>query len=280
MKNNAYTYYKMKKDLIRLENKYGLSYFSIGKSVKNREIFAFCLGKGDSTIIVNGGHHGLEWITSLLLMRFAEDYLESLANGSLLCGINVNNVYKGAKIYIIPMVNPDGIEMSLSGIEKYRDWQANARGVDLNHNYDYCFWHQKEELLKLGINGPNKTRYGGEFPLSEPESHALAIFTEKICPRLVIAYHSQGEVIYYKNGNVALSDSKRIVKKFSQLSGYMPDETEGIASYGGYKDWFIDKFKKPGFTIEVGIGKNPLPITAIGDIINKNYEIILSAPFL
>jgi g-D-glutamyl-meso-diaminopimelate peptidase len=193
------------------------------------------------------------------------------------------------------MVNPDGVDLVLNGLQKnnpyYNDlikwnkgsedfsknWSANIRGVDLNHNYDASWEKSKEAEKEYGVFGPGPTRYSGTYPESEPESKAIADFTRKNDFRLVIAYHSQGEVIYWNYMNMATEEAKNIGKLFEKLSGYKLSETYGITSFAGYKDWFIEKYKKPGYTIEVGLGQNPLPIEQFDKIYNDNIKVLLQA---
>ena len=47
------------------------------------------------------------------------------------------------------------------------------------------------------------------------------------------------------------------------------------ASHGGFKDWFIEEFHKPGFTIEVGKGKNPLDCRRLDEIYNRIEEMLV-----
>lgn len=151
---------------------------------------------------------------------------------------------------------------------------------DLNHNYDASWDLSKQAEAIYGITGPGPTRYSGTAPESEPESKAVANFTRSHNFRLVIAYHSQGEVIYWTYLNIVPPDSKTIAELFSKVSGYTLAQATGIVSYAGYKDWFIDKFYRPGFTIEVGLGKNPIELSQFDKIYSDNIEILLLAPIV
>jgi len=51
------------------------------------------------------------------------------------------------------------------------------QGVDLNRNYPASWEEAKAQEEALGIFGPGPTRYGGPYPLSEPESSAMVSFT-------------------------------------------------------------------------------------------------------
>lgn len=243
----------------------------IGKSVRGRDIFYIRLGSGERRVLYNAAHHGLEWITAALMMRFAFDFAECYVKGIRFFGYDIRRLFDKASIYIVPMVNPDGVEIS----KTVPGWQANARGVDLNHNYDAGWGEYKALAAKNGITKPCKTRYPGAYPESEPESAALAEFTRKNNFEYVIAFHSQGSVIYWRYGGHTPPGAERIGRLLSASSGYELDETEGLASYSGYKDWFIKEFARPGFTVEVGEGENPLPPSMLNGIYGDIAEMLV-----
>jgi len=164
--------------------------------------------------------------------------------------------------------------------EDFSQWQANARGVDLNHNYNAGFDILKELEAEAGITEPCPTRYGGEYPESEPEVSSLASFIRAEGDISVLAaLHTQGEVIYWRYKDIIPPKTKMLANLIAKATGYKleyPDEE--IASYGGCKDWFISTFNRPGFTIECGRGKNPLPISDFVGIYNyiANALILLA----
>ncbi len=267
-----YDYEQLETDIKLLNKNYSFTEtFSIGQSIKGRQLYTIRLGTGKNEVYYNGAHHGLEWITSQLLMKFVFDVCYCYTKGIRLRGCNLNRLFENNSIYITPMVNPDGVEIS-----KHNDiWQANARGVDLNHNYDAMWQRGKNEIAKEGISHPGPTKYSGAFPESEPETKAVVSFTRKHNFNYVIAFHSQGEVIYWKYGDTAPEGSVELAKKMALVSGYKLDECEGTASYSGYKDWFIKHFKRPGFTVEVGRGENPLSEYQLPKIYNNILELLL-----
>lgn len=297
--NIDYTYDIMKRDIKGLVTRYPfLEVGSIGNSVLGRELFYIKLGKGPNKVFYNGAHHSLEWITSPLLMKFIENFSKAYAEGKYIDGYNPREIWDKSTIYIVPMVNPDGVDLVLNGLERsnpyYYDlinwnngstdfstvWQANNRGVDLNHNYNASWEESKAAEPSYGVYGPGPTRYGGLYPESEPESSAVANFTRNQDFRLVLAYHSQGQIIYWNYLGMAPPEARIIGEKFSQISGYELGETYGIASYAGYKDWFIKEYIRPGYTIEVGKGTNPLPITQFDMIYDNNEELLLLASII
>ena len=129
--------------------------------------------------------------------------------------------------------------------------------------------------------GPAPRDFVGYGPLTEPEALAIYNFTLQHNFRLILTYHSQGEVIYWQFQNYNPPQSLYIGEQFSRVSGYSLEDTPFNSSFAGYKDWFIQNYKRPGFTIEAGIGENPPPIEQFNEIYNNNIGILLeaSSPF-
>lgn len=297
--NIDYTYGIMERDLQALKVRYPFLEIGIaGRSVLGRNLYYVRLGNGPNEVFYNGAHHGLEWITSVVLMKFIEDFSEAYVSNSYLAGYRVPELWNNSSIYVMPMVNPDGVDLVLNGLSTnnpyYQQliqwnggssdfskvWQANVRGVDLNHNYDASWELSKEAEVLYGITGPGPTRYSGPYPESEPESQGVANFTRNHNFRLVLAYHSQGEVIYWTYSDLTPPESAEIVEQFAEVSGYTSSQTHGIVSYPGYKDWFIKEYRRPGFTVEVGRGTNPLPIGEFDKIYKDNIGILLLAAII
>lgn len=277
-----YTYEHLKKEIHAMWKKHPhAEIFSIGQSVEGRSLYTVRVGQGPIKVFFCGAHHGSEWITSILLMRFLKEELMA------------RKLNPDLSVFITPMVNPDGVELSQKGVcnyhpwrremvrwnggEDFTHWQANARGVDLNHNYRAGFYAAKEMEKAAGIFGPSPTRYGGEEPESEPEVRAVADLTRGEQFSLSIAFHSQGEVIYWDYMGKESPKAEYIAKRLSEVSTYELSKPEGIASYGGYKDWVIDTFGTPSFTVEVGHGENPLPEEQIEEITEKNFPLLWEA---
>ena len=129
---------------------------TVGKSVLGTPIYAIKLGIGQRKVFYSGSIHANEWITSVLLMKFIEDYCIAYTNNSTLYGYSVKNLYRDVSIYIMPMVNPDGVDLvtgylqnnisayqaarlvasEFSSIPFPSGWKANIRGVDFS-NFQY-----------------------------------------------------------------------------------------------------------------------------------------------
>ena len=93
--------------------------------------------------------------------------------------------------------------------------------------------------------------------------------------RLIIAYHTQGEEIYWQFQNYATQEAKDIGNLFASISGYTLTTPEYNSSFAGYKDWFLQTYRNPGYTIEAGLGTNPLSISQFNEIYNDNIGILL-----
>jgi len=291
-----YTYKAMWYNIMGLIQRYPfLEASSIGKSVLGNDLFLIKFGDGPKKIHINASHHALEWITSVFVMKFIESISNAYINNEDIDGYNIENIFNTHTFYIVPMVNPDGVDLVTEGLQPnnpyHNDlimwnktgrpfsevWQANIRGVDLNHNYDAAWKESKNSEKALGITGPGPTRYSGEYPFSEPETQAMRDLTQNEDFYLALAYHTQGEVIYWNFMNLATQRDQDIGDILAKASGYTLDTATGVASYAGYKDWFIKDFRKPGYTVEAGKGKNPLPITQLPRIYEDNMRLILAA---
>lgn len=289
---DAYDYGKLVNDIRKLITVYPfLQNRSIGRSVMGNDIPEILIGSGLKRVHANGAFHANEWITTPLLMVFLNDYLLALTNQTNLRGVNVLNLYLSTRMSLVPMVNPDGVNLVINGApdeEPYRSnvlhcndgsldfstWKANIRGVDLNNQFPAKWEFEKERKLKQ--LGPRD--FPGEQPLSEPESLAMANVTRYSNFHRVLAFHSQGEEIYWGFEGLEPPESEIIVNEFARVSGYRP--VRYLDSYAGYKDWFIQDFQRSGFTIEVGRGRNPLPISQFDDIYEKNLGILLASLYM
>ncbi len=291
VKSIEYDYFQREKIIESLCEQYGFIKKSvIGKSCAGRNITALKIGNSQQYALLTAAFHGSERITSTVLLMFIENLCKALETNDYLAGINARRAMMGRGIIFVPLVNPDGCEISLLGklgcgdryqtIAKlcnndFEHWNANLRGVDINHNFN-AGWERLRELeQEQGIYGPAPTRFGGYKPESEPETIALTRLCRKVQIRHTVALHSQGEVIYWSYGSKMPARSKRMAEIMATSSQYALDVPSPIATGGGFKDWFIDEFKKPGFTIELGLGKNPLPAESAQSIYLRVREMLM-----
>ena len=284
--------------ILQLAEKYPFCRTEIlGVTAYKRPIRALIIGNGERKVIYSAAHHANEWITALVLLKFAEDLAGSIQNDRRIYGVLARNIAAAATIYLIPMIDPDGVDLVVGAIplgsapyESAKEmasfypnvsfpegWKANLLGVDLNLQYPAGWLQAREIKFSQGFTRPGPRDYVGRAPLCQPESRALAEFTEAIDPTLVLAYHSQGAVIYWQFRDYEVPGAEALAKEFARLSGYALEDTPFESGFAGYKDWFIQRFRRPGFTIEVGQGENPLPLTQFDQIYADNLGILTTA---
>lgn len=293
--NLCYSYKNCKTAIENLKTEYPSTEFGvIGKSYWGRPIEYLKIGEGKNNLFFIGAHHGLEHLTSALLMRFANNYLFAIKSKGKIGSYNAVELSQKSSLYIVPMLNPDGVDLSIFGFEckditnkdylekinpkkDFSNWQANARGVDLNHNYDAMWPVSKQCEEENNIKGPGATRFSGYAPFSEPETKAVKNFCETKNFSALFAFHSQGKVIYYDFCEKEPPYSYAIAKAFEDISPYKVEKPDGMASFGGCKDWFIEKFMRPGFTVEIGEGKNPLFLSELDKVYAETLPILTSS---
>lgn len=266
-------------------------------TVFQRPIRTLVIGTGPRKVLYTAAHHANEWITALILLKFAEEYAKAISQNGTIFGVPAKTLAEQTTIYMVPMVNPDGVDLVVGQLQpgeiQYdlaqrlsRDypeipfpngWKANLLGVDLNLQYPAGWLQAREIKFSQGFTQPGPRDYVGRAPLNQVETKALAGYTEFLNPELVLAFHSQGKEIYWQFGGFFVPGAKELAEEFGRVSGYTVADTPYESGFAGYKDWFIQYFRKPGFTIEVGQGENPLPIEQFPEIYRDNLGILVTA---
>lgn len=269
--------------------------YTIGKTADGRELLVFRLGTGSKRIFINAEHHAREYITSILVLNQIEYLLKAYTENAIVDGYNIREILKNTSFWFMPMVNPDGLELCTQGrkginnsdIKKlipeksnYFDLKTNGMGVDLNRNYGAEWGKSKDRAGQRYANS-----FPGNYSFSEAETVAVKALCNVLEFDLSISYHAAGGVIFWYF-NQATAEEKRdlaIAQKLSSVTGYglvgksasLSDPTRG----GGFKDWFVQSFKKPAFTIEVGDGtcEQPLDFSQYADIWKQNRVLPLIA---
>ena len=269
----------------------------LGATAFGRPIWALTLGTGPRRVLHSAAHHANEWLTATLALKFTEDYAEAIATDGMIGGVMARQLSGGSTVYILPMMDPDGVDLVTGVLQPGEDqyeralgfarnyptipfpqgWKANLNGVDLNLQYPAGWLQAREIKFMQGFVSPAPRDYVGRAPLTQPEAQALADFTQRTDPDLVIAWHSQGRVIYWQYGGIEIPGAREIAERFAGVSGYALEDTPFASGFAGYKDWFIQYFRRPGFTVEVGQGENPLPTSQFDEIYADILPIFLEA---
>ncbi|WP_101846385.1 M14 family metallopeptidase [Halobacillus sp. Marseille-P3879] len=286
-----YDYQTMTSDLENLTELYPfMKTRAIGKSVMGKSLIELQIGDGDKVIHWDGSFHAQEWITTCVIMEFVNSYLLALTNNETIRGRVMGPFYSEITLSIVPMVNPDGVDLVLNGPPNgsygesaiqinngstdFSGWKANIRGVDLNNQYPANWEMEAARKPKE----PKPRDFPGYSPLTEPESKAMAELAGELNYETMLAFHTQGEVIYWGYENCEPPRSRQIVNEFSRVSSFEP--IRYVYSFAGYKDWFIQDFRKPGFTVELGQGINPLSIRQFDEIYQKALGIFLASMYM
>ena len=267
----------------------------LGYSAYGRPIRTLVLGQGPRKVLYNASHHANEWITTPVLLKFAEELADAIATNNTVLGIPGRQLAQAATVHLVPMVNPDGVDLVTGvlqpgddGYEAARNlasyypqipfpdgWKANLLGVDLNLNYPAGWQEAKKIKYALGFTRPGPRDYVGRAPLDQRESVIMVNYTKKVDPALVLAYHTQGQVIYWQFRDYEVPGAEQLGKWFAEISGYALEDVPYASSFAGYKDWFIQEYRRPGYTIEAGLGENPLPISQFDQIYHENLGIMV-----
>ena len=281
--------------LLRLRRQFPFVYVkTLTRTAFGRSVYALQFGSGSRKLLITAGHHANETITSDAVWQWLFTFCNALLDGRTVCGAEARELYHNAMVYLVPLVNPDGADLAAGvcapGSPEYRaaadiavqypdipfpsGWKANLAGVDLNLNYPAEWEQARKNKFALGFTGPAPRDYVGGSPLDQPESAGMAGLTRLVDPRLTLSYHAQGEVIYWKFLDLTPVGAEEIGQKFSEVSGDALEDTPFASGFAGYKDWFILTYDRPGYTIEVGLGENPLPLSQFDEIYRKNLGIL------
>ncbi|SEO70643.1 g-D-glutamyl-meso-diaminopimelate peptidase [Amphibacillus marinus] len=258
----------------------------IGYSVEGRPIYAFKIGSGEKRVCITGAHHAREWLTTNLIV----DFIYHLLFDQTWAWLTIREDWlRAITFWFVPMVNPDGVKLVQQGSvglvnqknlltwnresTDFERWKANASGVDLNRQYPEGW-----EIIQNDPGYPSESHYKGENPLSEPEAQALHDFVSTHKMDCALAYHSSGEEIFWRYllEQSVYQQFQPLANELAQVTGYQLIDPGENPSGGGFIDWFLMTFKKPGFTIEIApsVGPKPVPLSMYNQVFQSN-ELVL-----
>ena len=297
-KPGYFTSQRQAEHLRRLRREFPFVYIhELTRTAYGRPIHALQIGSGDRKVLLTAGHHANEAITSEVLWRFLFTYCEALRDGGAVCGADALRVYHGAMVYLVPLVDPDGADLVAGAIApgsaEYRaaaqiaarfpdvpfpsGWKANLSGVDLNLNYPARWETARRIKAAKGFTRSAPRDYPGQHPLDQPETAALAAYASCIRPDVMLALHTQGRVIYPGPKESAPEGSEALGAALAAASGYAVEDVPAESANAGFKDWFLQRFHRPAFTVECGLGENPLPPSALDGLCAELFPLLVTA---
>ena len=279
--DKKYSYNDMKRDLKKLEKAYG-SIFKVdiaGKSLDKRNLYYVTLGnaKAKKTVYVETSVHAREYMNTKFIMNVIEDYCRGY-DSKKYQGKKYSKIFNNVKLVIMPMVNPDGVTISQYGPKKirnatlrknlykiangfsFKEWKANARGVDINRNY-------AEGFNREGAKASAHKNYPGKTPVSEPETKAQISVVEKVKPNVVICYHQAGKVMYHLN-HTKLSNMLYSMTHYTHI-------ISGQTHYGTFSD-YLDARNILNCTLETGLTPAPVKNSMYKKIYKTNKDVLVS----
>lgn len=213
---------------------------NLGPSYEGRQIFALRIGRpAKPEVLITGCHHAREWISVEVPIYIARRLIEDSSKDD-----SIRYLVENLQIWIVPIVNPDGLNYSQGSandqFDPIRMWRKNRRpisvlgcqaglGVDLNRNYGYQWRLPQDRPCPNyfddvgGSDDPADETYRGPAPESEPEIRALKALIDDPSHnfRARIDYHNFTQLILYPWGHQASPTED--ANTLSSLAGRMSD---------------------------------------------------------
>lgn len=276
----AYSYETMLSDAAKLQHMYPelIKTSSIGKSVEGRDLLLIEFGRGANKIFVCGTHHAREYIATTYLMYAIDRYAYAYRSGSMWGQYNTKEILDNVTFCIVPMVNPDGVNLVQNGIYATKtpdeiasmglyegrnlgidSWKANVRGVDINWNYD------KDWSVENNKNGRGSSGFNGDYPGSEPETIAVSNYVDNHTFDAFLSFHTQGQIFYWAENP---ENPTYLHEAIRWDTGFVPYKDSGTGAGGSFFDYVYRKFLKPTITVELCpyVGNYPYP--------NQNFDTV------
>ena len=302
-----YTYDMVMRDIYFLKQRYPdlCEIIKLGTTADGRDIIDVAVGSKTASkdVIIQYSMHAREYINTLLGMKQLEELLKGMQGGAEYNGIPYSTILQDVRLHIIPLMNPDGVTISQLGFDGINSetiradlnkiwatdneagrgdvnlaaytstWKANALGVDLNRNYD-TLW---EDAGVGGTTEPSSARYPGPFAHSENETIALLALEEAVNCSAQIAYHSEGDLIFWNYGveGDLYAKDEQLAQVVAATTGYPLESTvTSNQSTSGCSDYFIRELGVPSITIETGTGDCPIGIDQWDGIWSRNAQVL------
>ncbi len=286
---NNFNYISLTNYISQISSRFSFAEVSvIAKTWCKRDIFSLSLGSGKKSVLFLGGMSGTDYITPALLLRFFERLCISYKNDLKISAVKTSSILKEQKITVIPLVNPDGTEISLNGTscagafyglvnkalnnESHSVWKSNARGVSPDLNFDFNF--PESELH----NKPCTFGNYGPTAESEKETRAITEFMDSADIKFAVLLSANGEKIIY-SPNQENSENALMAQIFKSISGFDTEMRSKEACTGNFCEWFSHKYNRPSFEFSFNnLGK--ADIEEFDKTYHKNEELLMLSAIL
>jgi hypothetical protein len=239
---------------------------SLGSTLEGRPIWALkisdnaAVDEDEPEVLVMGCHHSREAISVIIPLALADSLLMNYGTNA-----QFTDWVDEREIWIVPVVNPDGLVYCETSNYFWRKNRRGGYGVDPNRNYDYQWGHDN---VGSSPNTGSET-YRGASPASENEIQAIQDLVDSRHFTFSVSYHSYGNWLLWGPGyKPALAPDQDIFAAYGDLvapqNGFEPGNPASSTIYitnGDADDWLYHApTHSPilAFTPEVGTtGFNP-----------------------
>ena len=244
------SFFEIKKDILYLQTTFPfLNLKTLARSTLGREIYLITVGKSYESVYFLPSFCGNESNTTLLLLRFIEEFSYALQMGGEIAGVNIRKAICGKGICFVPLLNPDGHEIALKGYSaasylynivsknaetEHKNFEYNLRGVFLENNF-----------YSSTVGTPYKNHFGGYAPFSEPESLSLAENLRKHPPSQVVCLNEKQDYVgIYAPTNIERTKKMADVTNAVYNKKQIFEENKNL-----FGNWVAKEFGAPTFNI-------------------------------
>ncbi|HWS33425.1 MAG TPA: M14 family metallopeptidase [Actinoplanes sp.] len=244
----------------------------LGKSYEGRDIVAVKISDNVATdenepeVLYDANHHAREHLTAEQALYLLGQFTKTYATDT-----RVKNVVDTREIWIIPMVNPDGVEYDIA-TGSYRSWRKNRQpnsgssyvGTDLNRNYGYNWG-----CCGGSSGSTSSATYRGTAAFSSPETKVIRDFVNSRVVggvqqiKAAIDFHSYSKLVLWPYGHTTANTATgmnadqyntfaTLGQQMAATNGYTPQQSSDLyITDGDSLDWLWGVHKIFAFTFEL-----------------------------
>ncbi len=215
---------------------------TLGRSFMGRSIPIVALGSGKSSVLYAGAMCGREYMTSVALIKFINEYCEGYSRGGRMYGNRLEALFCERTVYVLPMLDVDGVEYAVNGI------------CDKDTLYDkLCDGEEDFECERGALN--NFVRFNDSI-------------------KAIVALRQQKEGISFSGNAKSSVRAMSIAKCFSKITGY------SLEGFGDDNELIFRELDVPHVSIRCGEGKTKGGKDSLFSVYSNVREILFTVPFM